>query len=163
RELGKKGVLKFEDYVAQRHPHSKLFPYARVMVVAGGAKVPPKAFYTAEEEKQAIDLVLAKKPDAKIWHDDDNLADKEGADVLITRFKNKTQLEEAVKELESLGFQVENLFKPKQQATNGAHDGADDAEAHVMPFKIVAGEKGETVVPIESLAEVPERLRKIGQ
>jgi DNA gyrase subunit B len=156
REIVKKGARSFEAYVAQRHPDTKLFPYAKV--VDPRTKAVPRAIYTPEEEKAFLEPLLAKKPDLKVWEDDDKLADKESADLLITRFKNKSELESAVRELETLGFDINQYFRPKAAASfDDTNDGTD---AHEPPFRIVSGE---SVTGLECLAELPDRLRRIGQ
>jgi DNA gyrase subunit B len=176
REIVKKGARSFELYVSLRHPESKLFPYARIF--DNHSKKAMNPLYTAEEEKAFLEQALAKKPDLKVWHDDDKLADKDAADLHLTRFRNKTQLEVAVKELEALGFSIAQFFKPKiaaamtpaaatprAAARADGRDEDDDGEAHDMPFRIRTGDAktGETEVALESLSELPERLRKIGQ
>ncbi len=154
REIVKKGVKSFEIYVSLRDPKTGNFPYAKFYDPK--AKVAMKPVFSPEEEKAALEELAKKKPDLKIWEEDDAIAEREQADLWITRFKGRTHLEELSKELESLGFALQHVFKPKQTAAQEM----GDMEGHISPFKIVQGEQ---VVMIESLAELPDKLRKLGQ
>ncbi len=150
RELVKKGVKSFEGFVAQRNAKNE-FPWAKVVDPKSKTTKP---VYSPEEEKAFLDDVMKKKPDLKVWTDEDKLQDREQADLWITRFKNKQAIEDATKELDALGFTIADLFKPKSGQTDG------ETDARLTPFRL---DQGETQIFLESLGELPERLRKLGQ
>lgn len=153
REIVKKGVKSFEAYVNLRDPKTGHYPYAKFYDHKAKIALPP--VFTPEEEQAVLEKLTQKKSDLKVWEDDGSIHERDQADIWITRFKSRNQLEAGSKELETLGFSIQNLFRPK---TAGVHDG--DNDAHVTPFKVV---QGETEVPLETLSELPERLRKLGQ
>src|SRR5207249_5889253 len=101
REIVKKGVKSFEAYVGHREAKTNHFAYSRFY---DPKTKEVKTFYSPEEENAARQKVMADRPDLKFWEDDGSLADREQAELWITRFKSRNQLEAASKELETLGF-----------------------------------------------------------
>ncbi len=155
REIVKKGVKSFEKYLELRDSKGNL-PYARFFDPKAKAAMAP--VFSPEEEKARIDEFMKKKPDLKVWQDDDKLEDKELADLQVTHFKSRGPLQVLSAELDTLGFSIMHLFRPKSASADAAQD--DDGEARVTPFRLV---QGETEVNLETLAEVPDRVRKLGQ
>jgi DNA gyrase subunit B len=161
REIVKKGVKSFEMYVSLRDPKTRDFPYAKFFDPR--AKVAMKPVYSQEEEQAALAKITEKKPDLKVWQDDDKLEERDQADLWITHFKSRAQLQEEVQELESLGFSIADFFKVKGapgSAGSADGDGDDQGEARVSPFKL---RQGDAELSLETLAELPERVRKLGQ
>jgi DNA gyrase subunit B len=157
REVRKKGV-QFDKYLAQRRPADGLLPYARVFDPKRKQTV---GVYKEDELKQWIADLKAKKADLRIWEDTDKLEDREGADVEVTTFKNKAQLEDVVREFEALGFPIASYFvSPKPAAPAGKPFDPAEAEKNVAPFHASSGDQHEA---LDAIKDLPEKLRKLGQ
>jgi DNA gyrase subunit B len=146
-EIRKHG-LDFAKFLSKRNKDG-LLPLARVHF--RGTKQAPPVFTEAELD-QVIQQVRADNK--RIWMHTDPLADREGADVEITRFTSKGRLEQALRELEKLGLKSELLF-PR---------GKEEQEAEGFEPRFAAQrERDREPMTFDGLRELPGMVKKLGE
>jgi DNA gyrase subunit B len=144
----KKHGLDFAKYLGRRRPDG-LLPLARIAIK--GTKNAPAVYTEAE-----LDQVISKAREAgnRIWLHTDPLADREGADVEITRFSGKERLETILRELDKLGLTADLFFvRPKPEVEDEAFE----------PRFAISREKDRDPVRLDGLQELPASIKTLGQ